>query len=119
MGFFSIFKTPVNETLDTICSAYHNTLEVTKDSSKAFISMSEEAVRQMRKHNRPQFSSAQDTFKFLNGTINDLTPSHNDNRESLECYLFNMMMYIRPDYYKPADYSKNERLKILISNNLG
>jgi len=29
-----------------------------------------------------------------------------------------MMMYIRKDYYKPVDYSKNERLKVLIDTNL-
>lgn len=118
MGLFSIFKVPVNETLKTICGAYINTYTQTNDSSKGFISMAEECVRQMRKHNRPQFSSASETFKFLSCEVSQLSTIHSDNLPALRSYLFNLMMYIRPDYYKPADFNKNERLKVLIDMNL-
>ena len=119
MGLFALFKTPINETLATICGAYHGTYRLTMDSSKGFISMAEEAVRQMRKHNCPQFNTAQDTYQMLSGKlINELSHSHDENRKYLEYYLFNMMMYIRPDYYKPENFQKNERLKLLIKDNL-
>jgi uncharacterized protein (DUF927 family) len=50
--------------------------------------------------------------------INELSHSHDENRKYLEYYLFNMMMYIRSDYYKPENFEKNERLKLLIKDNL-
>jgi hypothetical protein len=119
VGFFSIFKTPVNETLSSICTAYKNKLGATGDSKKAFVDMADEAYSQLKKHNRSNFSSPADTYKMLSGKeFKDLNRDHAENKEHLQYYLFNMMMYIRPDYYKPEDYSKNERLKILIDTNL-
>ncbi|WP_108646633.1 hypothetical protein [Polynucleobacter rarus] len=119
MGFFSIFKTPINETLGVICGAYKKKLNLTNDSKLAFVELANEAYIQLRKHQRSNFSSPSDTYRMLSGKeFNDLSKNHSDNKEYLQYYLFNMMMYIRPDYYKPEDYNKNERLKVLIDTNL-
>lgn len=119
MGFFSIFKTPINETLGVICGAYKNKLNLTNDSKLAFVEMANEAFNQMKKHNRPNFSSSTDTYRMLSGKdFDELSKNHSDNKEYLQYYLFNMMMYIRSDYYKPEDSNKNERLKVLIDTNL-
>ena len=119
MGFFSIFKTPINDTLGIICGAYKNKLNATNDSKQAFVDMADEAFNQMRIHKRKNFSSPIDTYRMLSGKeFDDLSKRHSDNKEYLEYYLFNMMFYIRPDYYKPVDCNKNERLKVLIDVNL-
>ena len=118
MGFFSIFKTPVDETLGIICKPYKNKLNSTGDSKLAFIELANEALNQATKHNQ-YFESVTDTYKFLSPLkFEELSKSHAENKQSIECYLFNMMMYIRKDYYKPPDYSKNKRLKVLIDTNL-
>ena len=118
MGLFSIFKTPVDETLRIICSPYKNKLRATGDSKLSFIELADEAFNQAKKHNQ-FFVSPADTYKFLSPiNFEDLSKNHADNKASIECYLFNMMMYIRKDYYKPPDISKNQRLKVLIDANL-
>jgi hypothetical protein len=119
MGLFSIFKTPVNETLGVICSAYNKKLDSSGDSKQAFVEMAKEAFNQLRQHKRVNFSSPVDTYGMLSGKeFSELSASHKDNREHLQYYLFNMMMYIRSDYFKPPDHQKNERLKVMIDMNL-
>jgi hypothetical protein len=119
MGLFSMFKTPVNETLGVICSAYHKKLDSSGDSKQAFVEMANEAFNQLRQHKRANFSSPVDTYKMLSGKeLSELSISHEQNREHLKYYLCNMMMYIRSDYYNPTDYNKSERLKVLVDMNL-
>ena len=118
MGLFSMFKTPINETLDIICKVYKNKLRETNNSKIAFIEMANEAFKQAKKHNQ-HFESPTATYKFLTkGNFDSLTASHNENKEAIQGYLFNMMMYIRQDYYKPVNLAKNENLKVLIDVNL-
>ena len=119
MGLFSIFKTPVNETLGVICSAYHKKLQSSGDSKIAFVEMANEAYNQLRQHKRANFSSPADTYRMLSGKdFSELSASHDNNREHLKYYLYNMMMYIRSDYYDSSDYQKGERLKVMIDMNL-
>ena len=119
MGLFSIFKTPVNETLGVICSAYHKKLQSSGNSKLAFVEMANEAFNQMLQHKRSNFSSPQDTYRMLSGIeFSELSKSHDKNKRYLEYYLCNMMMYIRSDYYDSADYQKSERLKVLVEMNL-
>lgn len=119
MGLFSIFKTPVNETLGVICTAYHKKLQATGNSKLAFVEMANESFNQMRQHKRSNFASPEDTYRMLSGKeFSELSKSHDVNRKHLEYYLCNMMMYIRSDYYDAADYQKSERLKVLVEMNL-
>lgn len=120
MGLFSLFKTPINETLNVICSAYHKKLNASGDSKLAFVDMANEAYNQLLKHKRSNFSSAVDTYRMLSGKdFSELSSNHEENKEHLQYYLYNMMTYIRKDYYDEIDYGKGERLKVLISSNLG
>ena len=119
MGLFSIFKTPVNETLAVICSAYHKKLESSGDSKQAFVEMANETYNQLRRHKRANFSSPVETYRMLSGKeFSELSTSHDVNREHLQYYLYNMMFYIRSDYYGSPDYQQGERLKVMIEMNL-
>jgi len=109
----------VNETLGIICSAYHKKLRSSGDSKQAFVEMANEAYNQLGRHNRANFSSPVETYIMLSGKeFSELSASHDMNREHLQYYLYNMMMYIRSDYYDSSDYQKGERLKVLIEVNL-
>ena len=120
MKFFSFFfKKSVNETLKVICNAYYYKLNATNDSKQAFIAMANEAFNQVQKNHRSNFTSPSDTYIMLGKKFNDLSSSHLTNREYLADYLFNMMMYIRHDWYRPDnDIGKYVRLKAMINMNL-
>lgn len=122
MGLFSMFtKKPPNDILFEICHAYHNELKRTKDSSKAFIVMAEESVRQHNTQNKRQLENAASTFHYVGGSgFDKLTTSHDENRISLHGYLYNLMYKIRGDYYSGDNVSldKNARLDVMISAHL-
>jgi len=119
LGIFSIFKTPVNEIIGTICAAYYKELRATGDSQAAFVVMAEEAFAQLRKQGGSNFSSATETYRMLSSTkFSELSRSHEDNIEHLQGYLGNMMYYIRSDYYGTPEHGKLERLRLLVESNL-
>ena len=119
MGLLSIFKSPVNETLATICAVYHRNLTSTKSSKMAFVSMANEAFNQLKIYKRTNFSNVKDTYAMLSGIeFDDLSDDHEDNREYLQNYLCNIMTYIRADYYNSEDWQKMERLKVMVETNL-
>ncbi len=121
MGFFSLFKPPVSDTLRVICSAYHSKLQYTGDSRLGFIAMAEEALNQLHKQTKKRLGDSSATYRFLPIKVDELNSDHDINREHLEQYLYAIMILIRDDYYNrnSSDYhARSARLELLIKSAL-
>ena len=122
MGFFSLFKPSITKTISSICSVYYENYEKNGDSKLAFVEMAKEAHNQVV--DCPGMKTPIDSYRMLGGNplganFEKLTSEHSENKELIEDYLFQMIhTYIRNDYYKPADYGKQERLKSMIAVSL-
>ena len=116
MGFFSVFKTPGDDTVEVLCNTYKNKLRSTKDSKEAFVQMAKESYNNLKKHGLVNNSSPEDTYEMLGGKgFQGLSKNHIDNKDSIEYYLFQLVILMRSDYYGSMDTSKYEKLSALIA----